>query len=132
VRLRNQDRFSGARYEVFVASTFVRAGFDIAFENEDDRSTTHCEFVATYRATVQRFSVEAKRREGRRPRIGSLFNDAILKHADHKRVIFLDMNLRDEAKDSSLPRFLDAARGRLRTLEGQPLHGRQILQHTCS
>ena len=126
LRLRNRDRFSGARYEVFVASTFVRAGFDIAFENEDDRSTTHCEFVATYRATGQRFSVEAKRREGRRPRIGSLFNDAISKHADYKRVIFIDMNMRDEAKDSSLPRFLDAARGRLRMLERQPLHGLEL------
>ncbi len=123
VRLRNHDRFSGARYEVFVASTFVRAGFDIAFENEDDRSTTHCEFVATYRATGQRFSVEAKRREGRRPRIGSLFNDAISKHADHERVIFIDMNMRDETKDSSIPRFLNDARQRIREFEGQPLKG---------
>jgi hypothetical protein len=123
MRLRNHDRFSGARYEVFVASTFVRAGFDIAFENEDDRSTTHCEFVATYRATGQRFSVEAKRREGRRPRIGSLFNDAISKHADHERVIFIDMNMRDEAKDSSIPRFLSDARQRIREFEGQLLRG---------
>jgi hypothetical protein len=122
-RLRNHDQFSGARYEVFVASTFVRAGFDIAFENKDDRKTRHCEFVATYRATGKRFSVEAKRREGRRPRIGSLFNDAISKHADHKRVIFIDMNMRDEAKDSSLPLFLDRARRNLRKFEGHPLNG---------
>lgn len=122
-RLRKNDRFSGARYEVFVAATFVRAGFNIAFENEDDRSTTHCEFVATCRATGKQFSVEAKRREGRRPRIGSLFNDAISKHAEHKRVIFIDMNMRDEAKDSSLPPFLDVARRRLRTFEGQTLNG---------
>jgi hypothetical protein len=122
-RLRNHDQFNGARYEVFVAAKFVRAGFDIAFENEDDRNTRHCEFVATYRATGKRFSVEAKRREGRRPRIGSLFNDAISKHADHERVIFIDMNMRDEAKDSSLPRFLNDARQRIRAFEGQPLKG---------
>lgn len=122
-RLRNHERFSGARYEVFVASTFVRAGFDLAFENEDDRTTSHCEFVATNRATGKRFSVEAKRREGRRPRIGALFNDAISKHANHARVIFIDMNMRDEAKDASLPLFLDRARRRLRMLEGQLLNG---------
>jgi len=122
-RLRNHDQFSGARYEVFVASTFVRAGFDIAFENEDDGNTTHCEFVATYRATGQRFSVEAKRREGARFRIGRLFNDAILKHANHKRVIFIDTNMRDEAKDSSPPLFLDRARRGLRMFEGHPLNG---------
>ena len=122
-RLRKNDRFSGARYEVFVASTFVRAGFDIAFEDEDDRSTTHCEFVATCRATGKQFSVEAKRREGSRLRIGTLFNDAISKHANHKRVIFIDMNMRDEASDSSLPQFLGVARKRLRIFEGKPLNG---------
>jgi hypothetical protein len=122
-RLRNHERFSGARYEVFVAAAFVRAGFDIAFENEDDRNTRHCEFVATYRTSGKRFSVEAKRREGRRPRIGSLFNDAISKHADHVRVIFIDMNMRDEAKDALPPSFLDGARRRLRAFEGQPLNG---------
>jgi len=122
-RLRNREQFSGARYEVFVAAKFVRAGFDIAFENENDRNTRHCEFVATYRATGKRFSVEAKRREGRRLRIGSLFNDALSKHADHERVIFIDMNMSDESKDSSLPRFVTVARQRIRTFEGQPLNG---------
>lgn len=124
-RLRNAHRFGGARYEVFVAATFIRAGFDIAFENEDDRNTTHCEFVATHSRTGKRFSVEAKRREGRRLRVGSLFNDAISKHAEHDRVIFIDMNTPDEATDQSVPSFFESARRRLRTFEGQPLNGNE-------
>jgi hypothetical protein len=46
-RLRNKDNFPGARYEVFVAATLIRAGFELEFENEDDGSTSHCEFTAT-------------------------------------------------------------------------------------
>jgi len=64
-RLRNRDNFWGARYELFVAAIFVRAGFDIEFENEDDGSTTHCEFTATHRQTGNRFSVEASVRNSR-------------------------------------------------------------------
>jgi hypothetical protein len=41
-RLRNKDNFPGARYEVFVAATIIRAGFELEFENEDDGSTSHC------------------------------------------------------------------------------------------
>src|SRR5947209_4812609 len=88
-RLRHRENFSGARYELYVAATFIRAGFDIAFENEDDRDTSHCEFTATCRKTGRRFSVEGTPREGRRDRIGGLFNNALAKKADHARVIFI-------------------------------------------
>jgi len=50
-RLRNNDKFWGARYEVNVAAIFVRAGFTIEFEDESDRSTSHCEFTATHKRT---------------------------------------------------------------------------------
>jgi hypothetical protein len=40
-RLRNHDKFTGARYEVYVAAMLIRAGFDIEFGDEDDGSTTH-------------------------------------------------------------------------------------------
>jgi SEC-C motif len=122
-RLRNHDNFTGARYEVYVAATFIRAGFDIEFENEDDRDTSHCEFTATYRKTGKRFSVESKRREGRRVRIGHLFNNALSKDANHARVIFIDMNARDDAVGDHRPAFLEKALGRVRSFEGQLLNG---------
>ncbi len=123
-RLRNHEGFTGARYEAYVAAIFIRAGFDIVFENEQDGSTTHCEFTATHRWTGRQFSVEAKRREGRRLRIGHLFNDALSKQASHSRVIFIDVNTRDDARDEHRPVFLGNVLRRLRFFEGQPLNGR--------
>ena len=122
-RLRNPQSFPGARYETYVAAIFVRAGFDLAFENEADGSTTHCEFAATHRGTGKRFSVEAKRRESQRLRFGRLFNDALTKKADHPRVVFMDINTRDDGKDNVRPQFMDAVQRRLRAFQGQPLHG---------
>lgn len=46
-RLRLKDQFEVARYETFVAACFLRAGFDLKFEDENDREHRHCEFVAT-------------------------------------------------------------------------------------
>lgn len=122
-RLRNYDKFTGVRYEIYVAALFIRAGFDIEFEDETDGSTTHCEFTATYKRTGKRFSVEAKRREGNRPRIGHLFNEALSKHANHDRIIFIDINMRDDATNDQLPVYLEKALRRLRLFEGQPLNG---------
>jgi len=122
-RLRNHDKFTGARYEVYVAATFIRAGFDIDFENEDDGTTTHCEFTAKHRRTGKQFSVEAKRREGHRVRIGTLFNSALTKNANHQRVIFIDINTRDDATPEQPPAYLDKAFRRLRSFEGQLLNG---------
>ena len=123
-RLRNHDNFTGARYEIYVAATFIRAGFDIEFEDEEDGSTTHCEFTATYRRTGKRFSVEAKRREGHRIRIGRLFDKALSKHANHQRIVFIDINTRDDASGEQSPTYLEKAFARLRTFEGQPLSGK--------
>lgn len=122
-RLRNPDQFTGARYEVYVAATLIRAGFDIEFEDEENGNTTHCEFTATYRRTGKRFSVEAKRREGHRVRIGRLFNNALSKHANHSRIIFIDINTRDDATGEQPPTYLAKVFARLRSFEGQPLNG---------
>lgn len=121
-RLRNHDQFTGVRYELHVAAVFVRAGFDIEFEDESDGNTTHCEFTATYKRTGKRFSVEAKRREGSRPRIGRLFNDALSKNANHERIIFIDINMCDVTSDGQIPPYLEKALRRLRSFEGQPLN----------
>jgi len=61
-RLKLRDQFFGARYELFVAATFVRGGFELTFEDETDGTTKHPEFVATHKATGFKAAVEAKAR----------------------------------------------------------------------
>jgi hypothetical protein len=107
-RLKRNDLFQGARYETYVAATFVRAGFTITHEDETDPSTTHCEFAAVYRQTDIRHSVEAKshHRAGFLGQAGApaplidieadlsgLLVPALRKHAKHDRIVFIDINV---------------------------------------
>jgi SEC-C motif len=107
-RLRHKDQYQGARHELFAAATCVRAGFDIRYEDESDRSTMHTEFTATHRQTGASICVEAKSKHrpgvlGRdgdrvadeeiRTRLGGLINDALKKPHKHPLAIFLDLNL---------------------------------------
>ena len=93
---------------MFVASTCIRAGFDIEFENEKDGSKKHAEFIATHKNTGQKICVEAKskhrkgvlgqRGEERRDdelrvRIGGLLNEALKKESIYSLVIFIDVNV---------------------------------------
>lgn len=110
-RLRDAKQFQGARYELYAASVFIKAGFEIAFEDETDRSESHCEFEATDPQTSKQFSLEAKSRhrpgflgtpgqkqnpEEIRLRIGRLVNDALSKEAKHYRLVFVDVNMPPE------------------------------------
>lgn len=110
-RLKNNDQFQGARYEIYVTAVLIRAGFSIDFEDEADRTTTHCEFRAAHKETRKRFSVEAKSRHrpgllGRpgklqspeeiRLRIGRLLRSALAKRASDTRVVFIDINMPPE------------------------------------
>lgn len=107
-RLKHVDQFQGARYETYVAATFVRAGFDVVLEDETDIETSHCEFVATHKKLIERYSVEVKSRHrpgylGQRgdPQphdrikadVAGLLKRALKKRADHHRVVFLDVNV---------------------------------------
>lgn len=107
-RLRIKEQFQGARYELFAAATCIRAGFDLQFEDETDRSKRHVEFIGTHRPTGQKISVEAKsrHREGVlgvpgkikaedeiKVRIGGLLNDALGKDHSYPLVIFIDVNI---------------------------------------
>jgi hypothetical protein len=115
-RLRDRKQFQGARYEVFVTASFIKAGFQIEFEDESDKRTSHCEFVATHKPSEKRFSVEAKSRH--RPgylgqdgmprnsddiklRIGNLLRSALKKKAAHTRIVFIDINMPPE-KDGTI------------------------------
>ena len=62
-RLRHPDQFQGARYELFVAATFIRGGCDIGYEDESDGSKKHTEFVAKHQKSGFEMSVEAKARQ---------------------------------------------------------------------
>jgi hypothetical protein len=107
-RLKRNDLFQGARYEAYVAATFVRAGFTITHEDEADSSTTHVEFSAVHRQTGMTYSVEAKSRcrAGFLGQAGSagpltdieadlsgLLVPALRKQANHSRIVFIDINV---------------------------------------
>jgi len=96
-RLTNKDNFQGAFFETQVAAWLIKAGFELEFEDESDRSSKHCEFTATYTPTGENFSVEAKSREldskkSSRPKVGRKLHEALEKAAKHRRLIFLDLN----------------------------------------
>jgi len=98
-RLRNPEHFPGAFFETQVAAWLIRAGFELEFENESDRSTLHCEFTATYPSSKVQFSVEAKSRHPGKnnqcPKslnVGRQLRLALEKKANYTRLVFLDLN----------------------------------------
>lgn len=107
-RLKHVDQFQGARYELFVAATCIRAGYDIEFEDEQDSTRKHPEFIATHRKSKAMLSVEAKSRHrpgvlGRpgtaedpnelRASVDNLLMKAIAKAMHLPHVIFVDVNM---------------------------------------
>lgn len=107
-RLKKQDQFQGARYELFTTATCIRAGFDIEFEDEADRRKKHVEFIANHRVSGQKISVEAKSKhrkgvlgykgekisqESMKLRVGSLLSRALEKDHVYPLVVFIDVNL---------------------------------------
>jgi hypothetical protein len=101
-RLRQADLFEGARHELFVTATFVRAGFDIDYEDESDASKKHPEFIAIHRGTGFKIAVEAKSKhrgteEGSAPpkaKVRGLLVDAANKAGAEPLVVFVELNLR--------------------------------------
>jgi hypothetical protein len=109
-RLKSYEAFQGARYEVAIAATFIRCGFDIEWINE--KTKKHCEFNATHKATGETIAVETKsrhrpgilNREGDPPSsetltadVQSLWNQALEQAPDDRPfAIFIDVNLPHE------------------------------------
>jgi hypothetical protein len=96
-RLKDKDQFRGALYETYVAAEFIKAGFDLEIENEEDSRITHCEFTAVSKLTGRRYSIEAKARQPNKEGvgIGNQLYEALKKKAKYERVIFIDMNIPD-------------------------------------
>jgi hypothetical protein len=104
-RLRNADQFWPALYETSVAAQFIQAGFELALEEETDPTTTHCEFVATHRASGRSFSVEAKRRQPHKQSFGvnNQLHAALKKASEHRRIVFIDVNVDARGTTSTDP-----------------------------
>lgn len=98
-RLSHTDQFQGARYELLIAASLIRAGFKVAFENERDVVRSHCEYVATFKNNGKSYSVEVKSRHravdssDTLAGVRRILQKALLKDADHERIVFIDVNL---------------------------------------
>jgi len=121
-RLRNYDEFQGACYEIAIAASLVRVGFEIEWINakvaKGEKLLKHCELNAVHKASGETLAVEAKSRrrtgtlheKGSRPDfttakadIFRLYNKAMQQNPGDKPLrIFRDINLRDEA-DAPVP-----------------------------
>jgi hypothetical protein len=137
-RLNRKDQFQGARYETYVASAFVRAGYDITLEDESDQSTSHCEFSAVHRDTGSTYSIEAKSRhrsgflgQAGRPQnlgeieasISGLLVPALRKEAKHDRVVFIDVNVPPEDCTIFEAEWFKKLASQLKRLEDKPPPG---------
>jgi hypothetical protein len=107
-RLKNKSEYQGARYELTVAATFLRAGFDIEYEDETDKSNKHPEFIATHKSSGQKIAVEAKSRHRQgildqpgmpkdeskvKASINRILNSALKKEPDHPFIVCIDLNM---------------------------------------
>jgi len=97
-RLRSGDsvQIFGAVHEVMVAAAMIRAGFELALEDEGDGTTTHCEFTATSKITGKQFSVEVKVCDpgatNARNRTVRQLSRALAKAAAYPRIVCIDLN----------------------------------------
>jgi hypothetical protein len=125
------DDFVGKLFETYAAAAFLKAGFELAYENEADGRSSHVEFVATFPATKKKFSVEVKTRnrsvaedgpvdEIKRLRVGSKLNKALTKTAAHTRVVMIEVNIPDASTEDFRTGWARAALDQIRTVEKLP------------
>ncbi len=132
-RLKDAGQFQGAYYELIVASILIRAGFELALENETDPTSKHCEFSARSKKSGKRYWVEAKMRAvqgllGRTAADGGTdkkplrqlvhhLNLALAKPAADERLIFIDLNAPPLVLRDGTPGHIEAALQRLEKYE---------------
>ncbi len=115
-----KDDFLGKLFETYTSAVFLKAGFEIEYENERDGLESHVEFVATYPESKKKFSVEVKTRNPqaskdgpvddiRRLRVGSKLTRALRKRAKHMRVVFIEVNVPDVITDGYKGTWMESA-----------------------
>lgn len=112
LRSTRDDDFIGALFETYAAAAFLKAGFTLTYEETKPQTTSCVEFVATWPASGEKFSVEVKSRvqaaegrvvvepvdEVRRLRIGARLAKALKKAAAHARFVMIEINVPDQLK----------------------------------
>lgn len=128
-RLKNCGQFIGVRYEIRVAAMLLRAGFELEWEDETDRRSTHVEYTATYPGTGKVFGVECKIRNRDATKksnqnlgkFAGLVSDALTKETPHDRLIFVDLNTQANPYVPGGPNdWRTISINALRKFEGQP------------
>ncbi len=137
-RLKNAGTFQGAYYETIVANILIRAGFELALEDEADSASKHCEFSA--RATHrQEYWVEAKMRSvvgqfGKSAADSTTdtnptshlirhLNAALQKPAQDERLVFIDLNTESVSGTEAVPSWIERAAHRLEQYETREPRG---------
>ena len=133
LRSTRDDDFIGALFETYAAAAFLKAGFTLKYEETKPQPTSCVEFVATWPASGERFSVEVKSRvhtteagaadesvdEVRRLRVGAKLAKALGKTAAHRRVVMIEINVPDQLKEAmTLDGWPAAALKQVRDNEG--------------
>lgn len=124
-RLRIADQFMGARHEARAAGILLRAGFKLAWEDEQVRQDGgHGEFVATFPETGRSFWVECKmrqpEREDARFRYTHLVSEALQKATDLERLVFVELAYTGAPLNEETGGWAGIAVNQLRNLEQQP------------
>jgi hypothetical protein len=139
-KLKNKNGFQGARYEIAMAASLVRAGCDVNWINPKNAISglKTCELIATHRLTGISFAVEAKSKhrngvlnekgifdtKAEHTGVSHLLREALQKNPQNlPLVIFIDLNLpfysHDNFKTNSLLQIEEAVNKRRRLLSAK-------------
>ena len=118
-RLKNSESFYPAFYETMVVASFVKAGFQVSLEHEEDSSRHHAEFIAVSSKTKERYSVEAKHRlmGKKHTAIRNQLYQALRKDLPYKRVVFINLNVPENISEDGRVGWLDDVIRQMRTGE---------------
>jgi len=109
-RLKDPKQFQGARFELCVTAAMVVAGFEINYEDEQDRSRKHPEFLARRGELLVAVEAKSRHRDGvlgfHSPKspvtdkvaAEGILRDALGKNPGHPYFIFLEVNMPPDKK----------------------------------
>ena len=120
--------FIGKLFETYASAAFLKAGFQIEYENESDSRKSHVEFTATYPPTGKKFSVEVKARnptigndgqvdETKRLRVGQKLAKALQKTSPYARIVFIEVNVPDSVGEDYSGTWVEAALNQIKDAE---------------